>query len=164
MKKYKVTLEKKEREILETIIQKGNHNSQKVLNALVLLNCDEGKFQERRMKNEDVAAVLKISMRKIDRVKKRFVEEGFERILKGRKVVREYSRKADGDFEAHLVALSCSKPPEGFTRWSLRLLADRAVELEYIENVSYETIRRVLKKRNKTVEKTNLGHTSGSKR
>ena len=164
MKKYKVTLEKKEREILETIIQKGNHNSQKVLNALVLLNCDEGKFQERRMKNEDVAAVLKISMRKIDRVKRRFVEEGFERVLKGRKVVREYGRKADGDFEAHLVALSCSKPPEGFTRWSLRLLADRAVELEYIESVSYETIRRVLKKRNKTMEETNLGHTSISKR
>jgi len=164
MKKYKVTLEKTERETLETITQKGNHNSQKVLNALVLLNCDEGKFQERRMKNEDVAAVLKISMRKIDRVKKRFVEEGFERVLEGRKVVREYKRKADGDFEAHLVALSCSKPPKGFTRWSLRLLADRAVELEYIESVSYETIRRVLKKRNKTVEEARLGHSSFSKR
>jgi len=164
MKKYKVTLEKNEREALETIIQKGSHSSQKVLNALILLNCDEGKFQEHRMKNEDVAAVLKISMRKIDRVKKRFVEEGFERVLEGRKVVREYDRKADGDFEAHLVALSCSKPPEGFSRWSLRLLADRAVELEYIENVSYETIRRVLKKRNKTVEEAKLGHTSSSKR
>jgi hypothetical protein len=164
MKKYKVTLEKEERETLETIIQKGNHNSQKVLNALVLLNCDEGKFQERRMKNEDVAAVLKISMRKIDRVKKRFVEEGFENALSGRKGQREYKRKADGDFEAHLVALSCSKPPEGFARWSLRLLADRAVELNYIENISYETIRRVLKKRNKTMEETKLGHSSVSER
>lgn len=164
MKKYKVTLEKEEREALETTTQKGNHNSQKVLNALILLNCDEGKFQGRRMKNEDVAAVLKISMRKIDRVKKRFVEEGFERVLEGRKVKREYKRKADGDFEAHLVALSCSKPPEGFARWSLRLLADRAIELNYIESISYETIRRVLKKRNKTVEETKLGHSSFAKR
>jgi hypothetical protein len=164
MQKYKVTLEKEERERLETIIQKGSHSSQKVINALILLNCDEGKYQEHRMKNEDVAAVLKTSMRKIDRVKKRFVEEGFERVLMGRKVLREYSRKADGDFEAHLVALSCSKPPEGFSRWSLRLLADRAVELEYVESISYETIRRVLKKRNKTVEEAELGHTACSKR
>jgi len=164
MKKYKVTLEKEERETLEAIIQKGTHNSQKVLNALILLNCDEGKYRERRMKNEDIAAVLQISMRKIDRVKKRFVEEGFERVLGGRKVVRGYRRKADGDFEAHLVALSCSKPPEGFSRWSLRLLADRVVELEYIESVSHETIRRVLKKRNKAMEEAKLGHTSRSKR
>lgn len=164
MKKYKVTLETEEREILERITQKGNHNSQKVLDALILLNVDEGDYQGHRMKNEDVAAVLKISMRKIDRVKKRFVEEGFERVIDGRKVMREYRRKTDGDFEAHLVALSCSKPPEGFTRWSLRLLADRAVEFEYIESVSYETVRRVLKKRNKTVEEAKLGHSSGSKR
>ena len=115
-------------------------------------------------KNEDIAAVLQISMRKIDRVKKRFVEEGFERVLGGRKVVRRYRRKADGDFEAHLIAISCSKPPAGYSRWSLRLLADRVVELEYIESVSYETIRRVLKKRNKTMEEAKLGHTSGSKR
>jgi hypothetical protein len=59
---------------------------------------------------------------------------------------RAYKRKVDGDFEAHLVALSCSKPPEGFARWSLRLLADRVVELDYIDSVSHETVRCVLKK------------------
>jgi len=85
-------------------------------------------------------------MRKIDRVKKRFVEEGFEIALNGRKGERVYKKKADGDFEAHLVALSCSKPPKWFSRWSLRMLADRVVELKYIDNVSYETVRRVLKK------------------
>jgi transposase len=146
MKKYKVTLEREEREQLEAIITKGSCRSQKVINGLILLNCDEGKYQSQRMKNEDVSAVLKISMRKIDRVKKRFVEEGFEVALIGRRGKRVYKKKADGDFEAHLVALSCSGPPEGFCRWSLRLLADKAVELDYIDSVSYETVRRVLKK------------------
>ena len=80
--------------------------------------------------------------------------------LSGHKGERVYKKKADGDFEAHLVALSCSEPPEGFCRWSLRLLADKVVELNYIDNVSYETVRRVLKKRNKTLEETGLGDSS----
>ena len=89
---------------------------------------------------------MNISMKKIDRVKKRFVEEGFDIALNGRKGNRIYAKKADGDFEAHLVALSCSDPPEGFARWSLRLLADKVVEFDYIDSISHETIRRVLKK------------------
>jgi len=92
--------------------------------------------------------VLNTSMRKIDRVKKRFVTDGLDIALHGRKGTRVYDKKADGDFEAHLVALSCSKPPEGFTRWSLRLLADKVVELNYIDSISHEAVRRVLKKRN----------------
>ena len=146
MKKFTVTLTKDERNGLETITRKGSHRSQKVLNALILLACDEGEFQQRRSKNEEIAAVLNVSMKKIDRVKKRFVEESFEIALNGHKGKRTYERKADGDFEAHLVALSCSKPPDGFVRWSLRLLADKVVELNYIDSISYETVRRVLKK------------------
>ena len=164
MKKYRVTLRKEERNVLEAMVQKGSHKSQKVLNALVLLNCDEGGFQDHRVKNEDVVSVLRISMRKIDRVKRRFIEEGFDTALTGHKQERTYEKKADGDFEARLIALSCSAPPEGFARWSLRLLADRAVELKYIDSISYETIRRVLKKRNKTLEETGVGHSTGSKR
>jgi transposase len=164
MRKYKVTLAKKEREELEAIVQKGNHRSQKVVNALVLLNCDQGAFQSRPMKNEDVALVLRISMRRIDRVKRRFVEEGLETALTGRKGERVYERKADGDFEAHIVALSCTDPPEGYVRWSLRLLADRAVELNYANSISYETIRRLLKKRNKALEKTRMGYSPGVQR
>jgi transposase len=160
MKKYRVTLEKEERGSLQAIIQKGSHRSQKVLNALILLNCDEGEYQDCRAKNEEVAKVLKVSMRKIDRVKKRFVEDGLEVALYGRRGERAYQKKADGDLEAHLVALSCSKPPEGFSRWSLRLLADTAVELDYIDSLSYETVRRVLKKRNKTLEEERLGYSS----
>ena len=78
MKKYKVTLEKEERENLEAITRKGSHQSQRVVNALILLNCDEGPDNERRMRGEDVATILRISMRKIDRVKRRFVEDGLE--------------------------------------------------------------------------------------
>ena len=164
MRKYMVALEKEEREELETIIQKGSHKSQKVLNALVLLNSDQGLFQDHRMRNEDVSSVLRISMRKIDRVKRRFVEEGLECALTVRKGERVYERKADGDFEAHIVALSCTDPPEGYVRWSLRLLADRAVELNFIDSVSYETVRRLLKKRNKTLEKARMGHSPGTQR
>jgi hypothetical protein len=87
-------------------------------------------------------------MKKIDRVKKRFVEEGFEFALGKRKADRVYKKKTDGDFEAHLIALSCSEPPEGFSRWSLRLLADKVVELEYVDSISHEAVRRIFKKTN----------------
>ena len=147
MERYKVTLRLKEREELLSIIKGGNHSSKKIIHALILLNCDEGKYSD-KVKNEDVAKVLQIGQRTIDRVKKKFVEEGFEAALTNRPTKRIYEKKADGDVEAHLVALSCSKPPEGFSRWSLRLLADKMVELEYIEDISYETVRRVLKKTN----------------
>jgi len=148
MNRYKVNLLQDERENLEAITRKGSHQSQKVINALILLNCDEGAFNAQRLRGEDIATALRISMRKIDRVKKRFVEEGLEAALGNRPSQRVYESKADGEFEAHLVALSCGDPPKGFARWSLRLLADRAVELEYIDSVSYETVRRVLKKTN----------------
>ena len=160
MKKYKVTLTKDERSKLRTITSKGAHRSQKVLNTLILLNCDEGEFQDARSINEVASSVLQVSMKKIDRVKKRFVEEGFDVALNGRKGERVYAKKADGDFEAHLIALSCSKPPQGFARWSLRLPADRVVELNYIDSISYETLRRVLKKRNKALETARMGNST----
>lgn len=151
MKKYVVTLSEAERSDLEGIVSRGSHRSQKVLNALVLLGCDEGEYQDQKARNEDLSRILRISMRKIDRVKKRFVEDGVDVALNGRKGSRVYKRFADGDFEAHLIALSCSDPPEGFSRWSLRLLADKVVELNYIDSISHETIRRVLKKTNSSL-------------
>ena len=144
--KYKVTLTEEERGELKKITEKGKHNSQKVLNALILLNCDEGKFQKHKLKNHETARVLNIGTRKIDHVKRRFVEEGLGIALSGHKGQRLYKRKADGDFEAHLVALSCSQAPEGYKRWTLRLLAEKVVELQIVEQVSYQTVRRVLKK------------------
>lgn len=147
MVKYKVTLSLQEREELLSITKGGTHASKKVIHALILLNCDEGASAD-KVKNEDVAKVLKIGTRTIDRVKKKFVEDGFEAALENRPTTRIYARKADGDIEAHLVALACSKAPDGFSKWSLRLLADKMVELEYVEDISYETVRRVLKKTN----------------
>lgn len=136
MKKYFVTLTADEREELETLSSKGNDRSQKIINALILLGCDEGEFQEERSLNKDLSRILQVSMKTIDRVKKRFVEDSLDVALNGRKGSRIYAKKADGDFEAHLVALSCSEPPKGFARWSLRLLADKVVELRYIEHLS----------------------------
>lgn len=146
MRKYIVTLTEDEREILGALTYRGKHRSQKVINSLILLACDDGEFQKKRSTNKEISNILNISMKKIDRVKKRFVEEGLDIALNGTKGNRIYKKKADGDFEAHLVALSCSDPPEGFARWSLRLLADKVVELDYIDSISHETIRRVLKK------------------
>ena len=144
--KYRFSLTQDERGELEAIVTKGKHNSQKVLNALILLNYDEDAPKPRTLGEQDIAKVLKVSAMKIHRTKQRFVDEGMDIALNGRKGERVYKRKADGDFEAHLVALSCSDPPEGQAQWSLRLLADQVVELGYIESVSHETIRRVLKK------------------
>jgi len=157
MKKYRVKLSAEERANLEAIILKGSHRSQKLLNALILLNCDEGEFQDERIKNEDITRVLRISMRKIDRLKQRFVERGIEAALEGREKTRIYERKLDGEFEAHVIAMSCGSPPEGYARWSLRLLADKAVELKYIDTVSHETIRQLLKKTNSSLGQKRAG-------
>ena len=147
MPRYVVTLDEGERAELATITQKGSHKSRKVVNALILLNCDEGEFTDGRMEGKKLAEVLQVSERRLNRVKKRFVEEGMEAALGVRQGRREvYLRKADGKFEAHLVALSCSEPPEGHSQWTLRLLADRMVELGHVDNVSHETVRQVLKK------------------
>jgi len=157
MKKFIVTLTEEERNLLTGLTSKGKHRSQKILNALILLAVDEGEHQRKRSKNDDIARVLNTSMRKIDRVKKRFVLDGLDVALHGRKGSRVYVKKADGDFEAHLIALSCSNPPEGFARWTLRLLADKAVELDYIDSISHETVRRVLKKTNSSLGSEKAG-------
>ena len=164
MRKYVVTLTRYERDSLSEIVSKGKHPSQKVLNALILLGCDEGDYQTNRSTNENLSRVLNISMRKIDRVKKRFVEEGFDAALSRKKPDRTYDKKIDGDFEAKLIALSCSEPPDGYFRWSLRLLADQVVELEYIDAISHESIRQILKKRAQTLEKPGMGNSPGAER
>jgi len=144
---YKVTLTEEERSSLISLTKNGKHSSRKVIHALILLNSDEGAFTEvSKQTNKFIADFLNVGERTVERIKKRFVEESLESALEDKPSEREYKRKADGDFEAHLIALSCSTPPEGFSRWSLRMLADKVVELSYVESVSHETIRRTLKK------------------
>ena len=145
--RYTVKLTKSEVEELHVIINKGSHTSQTFRTAYILLNCDEGKYSD-KVTNEQISKVLKVGMRTIDRVKKQFIEEGMEAVLERRPTTRMYEVKADGDMEAKLVTLCCSEPPTGYSKWSLRLLADKMVELKYVESISHVTVRSVLKKTN----------------
>ena len=129
-----------------TIAGKGTHAAQKVINALILLNCDQSGGCAERARTCDIAAMLCVSERKVDRLKKKFVQEGLELTLNRQPSKCEYDLLIDGRLQAQLLALSCSAPPEGQARWSLRLLADRLVELELVDSVSHETVRRALKK------------------
>jgi hypothetical protein len=147
MIRYTIKLTKGEVDELMNIINKGSHTSQTFRMAYILLNCDEGKYSE-KVTNGQISQVLKIGMRTIDRVKKKFIEEGFEATLERRPTQRVYDLKMDGDMEAKLVTLCCSDPPKGFAKWSLRLLADKMVELKYVESISHVTVRSVLKKTN----------------
>lgn len=161
---YKVTLTQSGRERLTAMTITGRHHAQSILNALVLLNCDAGEHQDARKSGAEIAAVLRVSQRKIDRVKARFVEDGIEAALNKRTSERPGQRKVDGDLEAHIVALCCGKPPEGRAAWTLRLPADKAVELKYAESLLHETVRQLLKKRNQALAEPPVGHCSRKKR
>jgi transposase len=152
MIKYTIKLTKNEVEELMIIINKGFHTSLTFRTAYILLNCDEGKYSQ-KVSNEQISKVLKVGMRTIDRVKKKFIEEGLEASLERRPTSRVYEPKIDGDVESKLVALCCSEPPKGFAKWSLRLLADKMVELNYVESISHVTVRSVLKKTNLSLGK-----------
>ena len=152
--RYKVTLTEAERAELEAISSKGSHQSQKIISALILLNCDKGEFNEKPQTGQAIADMLHVSLRKIDRLKKQFVEEGLDAALGRRQRQEPSHRKVDGKLEARIIATACSKPPEGFANWTLRLLADRVVELGYVDSMSYETVRRTLKKTNLNLGKT----------
>ena len=151
MKKYKVTLTDSEISFLEEITRKGRRSALIIRNAYILLNTNESD-KGKKQKDEDIAFFLGITVRTLENIRKKFVLDSFETALYGKKSNRIYFRKIDGDAEAHLIALSCSKPPVGFAKWSLRLLSDKMVELKYVDSISHEKVRTVLKKRIKTVE------------
>ena len=144
MKKYRVTLTEEERKNLEQLISRGKGAARKLLHARILLKADEtvGWSDER------ISEALEVSLSTIGRVRERFVEEGVEAALERKAPNRVYQRRLDGEQEAHLVALVCSPPPEDRGRWTLKLLAEKMVELEYVESVSKETVRETLKKMN----------------
>lgn len=144
-KKYIVRLSSDEQVDLEDLIKKGKVAAYKRLHAQLLLKADISEagpgWPDRRIKE-----AFNVAIRTIERLRKRLVEEGLERALNRAKPSRVKSTKLDGDQEAHLVALTCSEAPEGQARWSLRLLADKMVELDYVDKISHETVRQVLKK------------------
>lgn len=148
MNTYKVTLTQEEREQLFEITRTGTHTAKKFIHALILLNVDRGPHATERQTNEEICKVLKLGMRTIDRIKQRFVEKGLDAALTMAPTSREYEKTMDGDMEAHLIAIACGEPPAGYARWSLRLLADKLVELRIAKSISHETVRRTLKKTN----------------
>jgi len=146
MKKYIVRISEEERESLKTLASSGKGPARMFTRARILLKADVGEGGP-AWPDDKIAEALDITVQTVERVRKQLVEEGLEAVLRRRKYTQKVSRKKlDGDAEAHLIALACSEAPDGYTRWSLRLLAGRMVELGYVENISHEAVRRVLKK------------------
>lgn len=143
-KKYRVRLTDEERDHLEKLVRKGKTHARKLLYARILLKSDENGPAS--WTDEQIAEAFEVSVATVARERRRFCEEGLEVALLPKKPGRPRRRILDGRAEAHLIALACSNPPEGRDHWPLRLLADRMVELGYVESLSYETVRRTLKK------------------
>lgn len=152
-KKYIVELTDEERQELKSLLSSGTAPARKLTRARILLKADEGWSDTR------IAEALDVGRATVERLRKRFVEWGGIRAIERRKPRRQYERKLDGDGEARLIALACSAPPEGRKRWTLELLADTLVTLEEIDidSISYETVRRVLKKTGLSLGDTSSG-------
>ena len=142
MKKYIVTLNKEERHHLQAVSKKGQAAARTRLHAQILLHADT---QGSAWTDEAISTALEVHPTTVANVRQRFVEEGLDAALHRRRG-RTARWKLDGEQEARLVALVCSGPPDGQVRWSLRLLADKLVELQVVESISYETVRQALKK------------------
>ena len=142
MKKYVVSLTDSERQSLRTLIAAGKGAARRLAHARILLKADQGHT------DEEIVEAVEVSRPTVERVRKRFVEESLEAALDPRRTERPNTRRLDGNQEAQLIALACSAPPPGQLRWTLRLLAEKMVELEHVDTLSYETVRRTLKKTN----------------
>lgn len=144
MKKYIVELTSEERRQLEKLIKKGKVAGYKIRHAQMLLKVNQGK-QGPGWQDKRVAEAFGAHITTVERLRKRFVEQGLEAALERNKR-QNYTRKLDGDAEAHLIAIACSDPPQGRNEWTLRLLADRLVELSVVDSISHMTVSRTLKK------------------
>jgi transposase len=142
-KRYRVTLTAEERDELDRMVSRGKADARKLTHARVLLQADASEAGP-GWADAAIAEALRVSVRTIERVRQRFVEDGLEAALLPRPRTRVYARKLDGAQEARLIALACSGPPEGKRRWTLRLLAERMVALEIVPELSHETVRQVL--------------------
>ena len=148
MKKYIVRLSKDERTALKKLVSSGRGPARMFNRARILLKADQGDNGP-GWQDDKISEALDVTVQTVERVRKQLVEEGFEAVLSRREYTQKVSRKKiDGEVEARLIALSCSEPPKGRTRWTLRLLADKVVELGYVESISHEAIRQTLKKTN----------------
>jgi transposase len=147
-KKYRVTLEAEERDHLRQLLSKGKADVRRLKHAQILLAADESDAGP-ALPDDQISRTVDVARATVERIRQRFVEEGLELSLSPyRTPNRIYRTKLDGRQEAHLIAMACSTPPEGRSRWTLSLLADRMVELKYVDSVSRETVRQTLKKMN----------------
>ena len=148
-KKYVVELTKEERERLLKLISAGEAPARMLNRARVLLKADTGEHATdgpAPLADREIASMLETSSATVGRVRERFCRQGIDAVLERSMPDRVYERSFDGRAEARLIALACSEPPEGRARWSMRLLAEEAVELGVVESVSHETVRKTLKK------------------
>jgi len=144
-KSYVVTLTDEERRSLRALVSSGKGAARKLTHARILLKADASAGGP-DWTDAAISEGVEVGTATVERVRQRFVEDGLEAALVPSKPDRIYERKLDGDGEAHLIALACSESPEGRSRWTLELLADRMVALGHVESLSYQTVRRVLKK------------------
>lgn len=145
-KQYIITLTPEEREQLEFITSKGKNNARTIKHANILLKADQSDTGP-SWSDTQISTAFTVGRATVERLRKRFVEEGFETALIPRKESPYQPEKIfDGQKEAQLVTLVCSEPPDGYAQWSLRLLADKLVELKIVDSVSHETVRKTLKK------------------
>lgn len=142
-KPYTVRLPEAERAWLHTLIGQGTAPARALAHARILLKANQGEAGP-GWTDATIATALEVNPATVARVRQLYCTAGLQAAVHRKAPEREYRRRLDGAQEAHLVALACSAPPEGHTRWTLRLLADRLVELEVVESVSYETVRQVL--------------------
>lgn len=143
-KKYLVSLSPEERANLDKIIKTGRNPAYKLTHARTLLLADTNRI-DGGWKDADISEALNIHLSTVERLRKRLVEEGLEAAL-NRQHGGGQSKRLDGNSEAHLIAIACSEAPQGRSKWTLRLLADKMVELRYVETISHETVRQTLKK------------------
>ena len=146
MAKFRVTLTDEERCVLRKMVSSGKGAARKLLHGRILLQADASP-EGMRYTDEAIAEALGVSLSTIHRVRQHFVEESFEAALNPRPPLRRPDKVTiNGEVEQHLIALACGEPPRGHGRWTVRLLADRLVELGYVARASRETIRQALKK------------------
>lgn len=143
-KKYIVSLTKEEQKSLEDLTKTGKAAAAKINHAKILLKADINRA-EGGWKDQSISVALDISVSTIEQVRQRFVEEGLESAINPRRRT-SIPKKLDGEIEAHLIAIACSEAPAGSSRWTLRLLSDKMVSLGYVDSISHESVRQVLKK------------------
>jgi hypothetical protein len=146
-KKYFVTLTSEERSYLEKLVSSGSAPARKLRRARILLKSDCSE-EGPNWTYKAICNAFDVNSLTVTNIRKAFAEGGLDKALNRKKPDREYEHRLDGNAEAHLIALACSAAPEGYERWSLRLLQERFVRLEIVDSVSHETIRTTLKKTN----------------